>query len=83
MHIITTHYGYLYKDNKKIFGYFYGHLPIGVTIVKEIETLVAEDNYILIQKYTKQKFKAIDLKDGDCEDNYIEMEREDDYNTIN
>lgn len=84
MHIITTHYGYFTKDGQKVYGLFCGHLPIGVTIEEEREVLYPEKNYILVNKITNEKYSAVYLKDGDCEDNYIEeeMEIENDYNTI-
>jgi hypothetical protein len=77
MYITTTHYGYLMKDGQKIYGLFCGHLPTGVTIEEEREVLYPETNHILVHRVTNEEYTAVYLKNGDCKDNYIEKEIED------
>jgi hypothetical protein len=84
MYIKITHYGYFEKDGQQVCGLFCGHLPVGVTIEKELEILYPEENCILVNKITGEKYSAVYLKDADCEDNYIEKEIDNDANnTIN
>lgn len=50
-----------------------GFKPEGVTVLEERTVLYPEDGYELENKTTKERMSAVWLKDGDSQDNYIEI----------
>lgn len=59
-----------------------GVKPEGVEILEERQILYPEHNYILVRKTDGKKYNSVWLKDGDTQDNYIEVERKDDKSSM-
>ena len=68
---------YKYKYNEIV--YVSGQVPEGAEILETMDILNAEEGYDLIRISTSENVGSnIWLKDGDKEENYIEVKAEDD-----
>lgn len=56
-------------------GMWCGHKPNDVEVTEERVVLYPSECYELESVVNKERFSAVWLKDGDCEDNYIEVEK--------
>lgn len=50
-----------------------GFKPDGVTVLEERPVLYPDNGYTLVRKYDNQQVEPVWLKDGDSQDNYIEV----------
>ena len=67
---ITQCYKYEYNN----IVYVGGNIPEGATILETMNILNAEEGYELVRKSDEENIgNSIWLKDGDSEDNYIEV----------
>ena len=55
-------------------GMWCGHKPDDVKVTEERIVLHPSEGYELESVVNQERFSAVWLKDGDCEDNYIEVE---------
>lgn len=70
---ITQVYKYEYND----IVYVSGNVPEGATIIETMDILNAEEGYDLVRKSDGENVgNSVWLKDGDTDDNYIEVEDE-------
>jgi len=51
-----------------------GFKPEGVKVKEERPVLYAEKGYELVRKSDNKQFRSVWLKDGDNEENYVEVE---------
>lgn len=70
MEIKITYVGILNDIN----GVWCGFKPDGVVVTEERAVLYPKDGFELESIVNKERFSAVWLKDGDCEDNYVEVE---------
>lgn len=70
---ITQVYKYEYNG----IVYVSGNVPEGATIIETMDILNAEEGYDLVRKSDGENVgNSVWLKDGDTDDNYIEVEDE-------
>lgn len=66
-----------YKYEKDGIVYVGGNVPEGATILETMDILNAEEGYTLIRKVDGEDMSSsVWLRDGDSQDNYIEIEIE-------
>ena len=67
------------KDGKTLHGVSTGFLPeYATTVIEEINVLYPEKDMMLKRVDGKELFGYIILKDGDTQDNYVEVEEPED-----
>lgn len=64
---------YKFRRNDDVIGYHCGDMPTGVEILETYDILYPQEGYDLQRISDGEILGSIWLKDGDTEDNYIEI----------
>lgn len=77
---ITQYYKYKYNE----IVYVGGQMPEGAEILETMDILNAEEGYELLRLSDRENMgNSVWLKDGDIQENYIEIEEQKDDDTEN
>lgn len=68
---------YVFRRKDGVIGYHCGEMPTGMEILEERTILHPDEGYDLMRISDQEILSAVWLKDGDVQDNYIEIEHED------